>query len=97
MAQILKRTPTKGTTDVVRPGRQSRPKHVEMFAKSMRITLVGDSKEHLQAVAAAAHKAMADHDAVKGGKTGKRVHITCDSSVPTKIFDGTILRTDNVD
>lgn len=96
MSQILKRTPTVGTKDVKRVGRKSNPKHVEMFAKSITVTLVGDSKEHLQAVAAAAHKAMAEHEAVKGGKTGKRVHITSDSSLPTKIFDGTILRTDNV-
>lgn len=95
MAAILKRTPVKGTEDPAKVGRPSNPKHTELYAKSMHLTLTGGSREQIQAVAATIHKAIADHDHVKGGKSRKKVHVLCNSSDPLKIFDGTI-HTDSV-
>lgn len=91
MPQVLKRTPRAGTVDVKKTGRPSSPKHAELYAKTMNITLTGDSREKIQSVAAAMHKAIADHAAVRGGKTTRRVCVVHNSSEPIKVFDGTIL------
>lgn len=90
MAQIPKRSPRTTTQAVRKVGGQANPKHTEMYAKQMTITLTGANPAHIQAVAAAINSTWADHTHVKGGKAKRLVTVTYRSTDPTKIFDGCV-------
>ena len=90
MPQIPTRTPSRTTKAIAKVGRTSNPKHIEMYAKRMDLTLCGANPAQIQAVAAQIHKTIADHELVIGGKTKRKVTISCHPGEPFKVFDGTV-------
>jgi len=93
MAKTVARTPSATKSAINKgSGRRPNPKHIEMYAKTVTIPLTGSNPEQLQAVAKAAHQAVANHEHVLGGKKKRSVFVgKSDSITPKKIFDGTIL------
>lgn len=93
MAKTVARTPLATKSAINKGnGRKPNPKHIEMYQKMVTIPLTGANPEQLQAVALAAHQAVANHEHVLGGKKKRSVFVgKTPSDTPKKIFDGTIL------
>lgn len=93
MAKTVARTPLATKSAINKgSGRKPNPKHIEMYQKMVTIPLTGANPDQLQAVALAAHQAVANHEHVLGGKKKRSVFVgKTPSDTPKKIFDGTIL------
>jgi hypothetical protein len=90
MSRIPTRTPLVTKTSIKKIGGKAKPKHTEMYVKQMVFTIAGADPKHIQSVAAALHKAHAEHEHVIGGKSKRSVSVSYSSTDPTKIFDGTV-------
>lgn len=66
--------------------RSRRNKTISLFEKTMILKLTGTNPRELQEVAHSIHSL--SHPHIIGGKSKRRVTVTCESSIPTKIFDG---------
>lgn len=96
MPRILKRTPLATTEAIVKTGRPSNPKHIELYAKQPRITMASTNPKHIQEVIAAGIAAMTNHPHVVGGKAGRSVYFSYEKDIkPVKVFDG-VVRPDSI-
>lgn len=82
------RTPLKTVNKV--PRRVGGLKQAAIYEKVEMLKIVGGNPEDHQHLMHDVHVFIGKHPLVTGGKSQRRLHVTSNGTVPTKIFDGVI-------